>query len=307
MEVTNNSELFRGIPVARRLRYILEYVPLLFLVWILSLLPYNLSLSFGKALGRIVSASIRSRYQIAWKNITESFPELPEEKVRAIIKSCWENLGMGLSEFSKIPNLSKEKFNSLVRVDGLNHIVDSHKTGRGALIFTAHYGAWEIAAQLLPFSGFQTAVIARRVKNPYVNELVNRIRGTNGIKVILAKNALRESLRWLKQGNILVVLIDHRITEGNLQIPFFGKPANTTALPAILALRYLVPVHSAVGFRENEKIHIQFSPALEFSDLKQTERERGIYEATLRMNAVIEDWIRKSPEMWLWIHNRWKI
>lgn len=292
------------IPFVRRLRYVFEYVSLRFLMWILSVLPYRTSLLAGRKIGRIAGILVRSRYKIAQKNLLESFPGISNEKVDEIIGGCWENLGRGVTEFSKIPKISKDKFFSLSIIDGLEHVQESLKAGRGLLLVTAHYGSWELAAQILPFSGFRAAVVARRVKNPFVNDFVNRVRSTNGIQVILARNAVRESIRWLKEGNILIMLTDHRIIEGGLQVPFFGRNASTTSLPAILALRYSVPVHAVYCEREGEKIVVRFDSKIDFSDL--TQKEEDIYEATLRISQLLESRIKEHPEMWLWIHNRWK-
>jgi KDO2-lipid IV(A) lauroyltransferase len=169
---------------------------------------------------------------------------------------------------------------------------------------TGHFGAWELGARFWPAQGFRTAVVARRIKNPLVDAWVTGIRSSGGVRVIPAREAVRESVRWLKQGNLLGILIDHRVTEGGLKIDFFGRPAFTTALPAILALRYGVPVHPVHSWREKDKVKVHIAPAMDFSDLKS--RDESITEAVSRMNKVVESWVRERPEAWLWIHNRWK-
>ncbi len=221
---------------------------------------------------------------------------------------------MGAAEFThlslgQVPTgtcpKDSDELSSLTDSTGLEFVRQSYKKGKGVLIFTAHYGVWELGGKFWPESGFKTAVVARRIKNPYVNELVTHIREGSGAKVILARDAVRESIRWLKEGGLLAVLIDHRVTAGGLAIPFFGKPAYTTSLPAILALRYDIPIHPAYCIRDGKKFKVQIDPAMDFSDLKPT--EEGIQEATLRMNKVVEGWIRQHPQAWLWIHDRWKV
>ncbi|MBI3012740.1 MAG: lysophospholipid acyltransferase family protein [Elusimicrobia bacterium] len=155
-----------------------------------------------------------------------------------------------------------------------------------------------------PELGFKMAVVARRVKNPYVNDMVTRFRSCSGTQVILARNAVRETIRWLKAGNVTTMLIDHRVMEGGLRVPFFGRPAYTSSLPAVLALRYSIPVHCARCWKDGDTIRLQFERKMDFSGLEQS--QEGVAEATQRMNRVIEGWIRERPELWLWIHNRWK-
>lgn len=293
------------IKFTKRIKHIAEYVAVRLIAGALSLLPRSRALVAGRYIGRLISRLMVSRSALARKNILASFPGIKKEEVNIIVNKCWENLGAGVGEFIKLPGMSKEEVFSFAKIEGIQHLQKSYKAGKGVLIVTAHYGAWELGAKVWPFSGFQTAVIARRTKNPWVNDLVTRIRSCEGMKVILSRDAVRESLRWLKQGNLLAVLIDHNVTEGGLKIPFFGRPAYTTSLPAILALRYGIPVHPVYCWREGDLAKIHIAPGLDFSDL--TSNEADISEATLRMNAVVESWIRERPECWLWIHNRWKI
>jgi Kdo2-lipid IVA lauroyltransferase/acyltransferase len=103
---------------------------------------------------------------------------------------------------------------------------------------------------------------------------------------------------------MVVVLMDHRVREGDLQVPFLGRPAYTTGFPAIVALKGEVPIHFMRCFREGNNVRVQFTPAMDFSDLPHG--KEGILPATKKMNAVWENWIKEKPEPWLWIHNRWK-
>ncbi len=293
------------VKLSKQIQHLAEYIALRFVAAWLSLLPYTQALWIGRAIGRLIGLLLASRDLIAKNNILASLPEISEKEADRIVIECWKNLGEGAAEFVKLPSLSKEEILAVTDFEGIEPLRQSYATGKGVLMITAHYGAWELGAKFWPFSGFETAVVARLVKNPWVNDFVTKIRACEGVKVILSRDAVRETVRWLKHGKLLALLIDHRVTEGSLKIPFFGRPASTTALPAILALRYGVPVHMVHSWRENGRVKIHVSPALDFSGLKATESD--IAEATLRMNAVVENWIRERPSAWLWIHNRWKI
>jgi len=288
-----------------KIKFLIEYLFVRTIVSFIAFFSRTRAQAIGKMLGQFTNILLPSRFRIARKNLIESFPGISEERVKAIVEHCWENLGEGLGEFVKMPGMSKEELYSYVELEGLEGLHSSYRAGKGVLIFTAHYGAWELGSKFWPYSGFRTAVVARRIKNPYVDNLVTGVRSADGVKVILARDAVRESIRWLKQGNLLAVLIDHRVTEGGLQVPFFGRAASTTSLPALLALRYSIPVHPVHCWREGEKVKIHIAPAMDFSDLTQSQED--IFEATLRMNAIVEDWVRERPECWLWIHNRWKM
>ncbi len=292
------------LSLKKRVKYSLEYAGVRFLALLLRSFSRTRNLWAGRKIGRLINRMMGSRKEIARSNILASISEISVRQTDDIIRKCWENLGAGVAEFVKLPGMTRDEVFSFSEIEGLEHLKKSYAEGKGALIVTAHYGAWEMGAKIWPFSGFRTAVVARRVKNPFVNEFVTKIRSCEGVRVIPARDAVRESIKWLKNGNLLAVLIDHRVTEGGLKIPFFGRNAFTTTLPAILALRYGVPVHPVHCWREEDRVKVHVAPPLDLSDLSVNELD--IIQATKRMNAVVESWVRERPEAWLWIHNRWK-
>jgi KDO2-lipid IV(A) lauroyltransferase len=287
-----------------RFAYFLEYAFARTLFGGLRALPEGAGRAVGRALGRGVGRLVSSRSRRAADNLRLAFPDADESQVRQWVGQCWENLGEALWEFSEIPGMTPEEYFRRVDVDGLDYVQKSTAQGKGVVLLTAHYTNWEYTTQFLTFSGIKLAVIARRMKNPFVNDFINDIRARNSINVFLHKNAVRESIRWLKQGNTVGMLIDQRITDGGAQIPFFGRPAYTTTLPALLALRLGSPIHMVHCWREGRKLKIQVSPAVDTAGLESNEKD--ILELTTRLNGIVESWVRERPPMWLWIHNRWK-
>jgi KDO2-lipid IV(A) lauroyltransferase len=220
------------------------------------------------------------------------------------VTGCWQNLGQLAAEIANLPSLTKEKFFSIVDMKGIEHVQDSYAKGKGLLMICGHYGPWEFYLQSFALSGIPIEIVARRIKNPYVDALVTHYRTIHGTQIILSKNAARNTLRALKEGKMVGILIDHNVREGGLRIPFLGRMANTTSLPAILALRLGVPVHFIRGWREGEKIKSEILPAMNFAGVPNN--PEGIEKVTQMMCKVFEDWIREKPENWFWIHNRWK-
>lgn len=212
---------------------------------------------------------------------------------------------MSLAEFAKGPGLSREDFHKRVDVEGMEHLLESHKKGKGVLAFTAHYGNWELNTLAIAFTGVPLAAVARRMKNPYVNDFITRTRSRSNVQVFMHKNAVRDSIRWLKKGNVLGLLIDQRITDGGVTVPFLGRPAYTTTMLALLALRLGSPVHAVHCTREGERVRVRVDPAMDLS--KYQPAEADIIRATAEMTAVMESWVRERPPLWLWIHDRWKM
>jgi KDO2-lipid IV(A) lauroyltransferase len=246
----------------------------------------------------------KRRTRIARENLRWAFPDASSEQIQAWTRRFWGELGQTVWEFGRLSQLSPEEYRAAVDMRGLEHLRASYAQGKGVLLFGAHIGNWEYTAPFVSLGGMRLAAIARRIKNPSVDDMVTRVRTRFGARVILHRNAVKESLRWLRSGGALGLLFDQRITEGGLSLPFFGRPARTTTLPALLALRVGCPVHPLHSYRENGRLVIECQPALEIPSLPPT--PENIEGLMMKMTAVVEGWIRRHPEQWLWIHNRWK-
>jgi len=288
-----------------RFRFFVEYLFARGLFAVFGHLPSFFGRPLGRFLGRTIGRFTPRRRAVALDNLTHAFPGETPGNLRGFLGEVWAGLGEWFWEFSQLPRLTPVQHQEAVHLEGVDGLHASQSLGRGVLIFTAHCGNWEYVPSVLALSGLPLAMIARRTKNPHVNAFITAIRERFGARVFLHKNAVRESLRWLKSGNVLGLLFDQRITDGGLISPFFGRPAHTTGLPALLALRVRCPVHPIATWREKGKIFIKIGPAMEIPDAPPT--SENIAALTDRMNVLVETMVRDHPTQWLWIHNRWKI
>lgn len=234
-----------------------------------------------------------------------AFPGASPEEVEGWVRGMWENLGTAAWEFSLLGRMSREDYRGYVSMEGTYFLEEARRRGKGVVLFTAHYTNWEYTSPFVSLQGHPLAVIARRMKNPYVNDFITRVRSRFDIRVILHREAVRESLRWLKKGNTLGLLFDQRITDGGVTVPFLGRPAYTTTLPALLALRVGAPVLPVHCWRDDRGLHMHVDKPLDTSGYRPVEED--VVRLTARMTEVVEEWIRRRPAAWLWIHNRWKM
>ncbi len=258
----------------------------------------------GRFLGRMAGRVLKKRTQLAQKNMRLAFPSASDEQVQVWSQQCWESLGMALSEFAKAYGMSEKDYFDWVDVQGTEHLQKAYAKKKGVILFTAHYTNWELILPYMPLTGMPLAVVARRMKNPFVNDLVTRMRSRLNVQVLMHKNAVRESMKWLKKGNVLGLLIDQRITDGGVSVPFLGKAAHTTIMPALLALRMNVPVVPVFSLRVGKQIRVRFCEEMDFS--KYEANEADMVKATRDMTQKMEEWIQENPAYWLWIHDRWK-
>ena len=113
-------------------------------------------------------------------------------------------------------------------------------------------------------------------------------------------NGVRETIDYIKKKHSIALMIDQRVSEGEM-INFFGKPALTTTLPAQLAFKYnlkIIPVY--IQRIENDKFRIEFQNEINPYDFQDK------LELTKELNKIIEKMIIKNPNQWIWTHNRWK-
>jgi KDO2-lipid IV(A) lauroyltransferase len=175
-----------------------------------------------------------------------------------------------------------------------------------ALVLTAHVGNWELLALAHRLTGYPLTVVVRPLDSPAVEALADRLRRRAGVELIAKRGALRPVLDALGRGRLVAILLDQNATrrEG-VFVPFFGRPANTSKSLALLAVRTRTPVVPVFVRRERPGRHrVVVHPALEPPATKDA--RRGIVEFTARCTRVIEAEVRRHPEQWLWIHDRWR-
>jgi Kdo2-lipid IVA lauroyltransferase/acyltransferase len=287
-----------------RVRYLLEYALVRALDGAFRALPDAAGRALGRGAGRLLAGALPSRTRRAEANLAQAFPDAPPEQVRRWARECWANIGEAAWEFGALARLDDAEFCRRVALEGAEGAHESLKAGRGVILVGAHFTNWECQSRRVTLAGLPTAAIGRLIKNPYVNDFVMRRRDEAGVRAMLHRDAVKESLRWLKQGKVLGVLIDQRITDGGTRVPFFGRDAFTTILPAFLALRLGAALHPIHTWRERNGLRTRIDPAVDVSGLKPVEAD--VLELTRRLTAVVEGWARERPPMWLWIHDRWK-
>jgi KDO2-lipid IV(A) lauroyltransferase len=267
----------------------------------LARVPERIGRPGGRGLGRLVGRLLSRRSRRAADNLRAAFPEAGAAAVQGWVEGMWSNLGEALWEFAQVPRLTPERFSAWVDVDGMEGLRASVEKGKGVILFSGHMANWEWGAFSSAFAGLSIAAVARRMKNPYVNDYLTRIRSSHGVNLFLHKNAVREGMRWVKGGNVLGLLIDQRITAGGTAVTFFGRPAFTTTMPALLAFRTGAAVHGLRSWRESGRLKISITPAMDMDAFNG-----DAAAATAAMTAELERWIRAAPAYWLWMHDRWK-
>jgi KDO2-lipid IV(A) lauroyltransferase len=270
-------------------------------------LPLRVALKVGAALGRLAYVVDRRHRRITQANLNLALGrEKSAEELRRIAGECYANLGRSVAEFCHLPSVNKQNLSQWVSYEGLDNFISAYKRGKGVLFITAHFGNWELLAYAQALIGYPSNIVIRPLDNKYLDRVVNQYRTRNGNRVIPKKNAVKEILRSLHQGQPLGILIDQNVSVGDrVFVDFFGRPASTLTAPAILAQRTGAAVIPAFIIRRPEGGHkIVFEPEIVLQ--RSGNRQQDIQINMQRFTQVVEKYVRRYPEQWFWMHRRWK-
>ena len=269
-------------------------------------LPLSSAIRLGMALVRFGRLFPKLRHT-AERNLQLAFPEISETDRRRLLLGCFENLGRLLAVFSHFTGSNDEKLANLIEPVGLDHLVAAKEHGRGVILFTGHVGAWELTSFGLSMLGHPLSFLVRRIDNPKIEELIDLARAHRGNRSIDKRFAAREMLKILQTGGTLGILVDlNTLDREAIFADFFGIPAATTFMVAKLALRTgaeVLPVF-APWDKSKRKFLLKVGPALLFEGTG--EEQEDVRRLTQAFTKVVEDYVRRYPDQWLWIHRRWK-
>src|SRR4030095_15357186 len=289
-----------------KLQTSLEYTAARIVLSIVGALPFRQSIRLGRFFGLIaylVAGELRRTGEI---NLKLAFPEKTSEERRQLLKGCFESLGRALGVFSHFAD-PPESILSVLEPSGIEHLDQVKASGRGAILFTAHLGAWELTSYGLSLRGHQVSFLVRPIDNPKIEERVDRYRTRTGNRTLDKFSAARSMVKVLRSGEFLGLLIDLNALEDEaIFVNFFGVPASTNFMTAKLALRNDVPIIPvfAPWDKTRQKFLLQVNEPIEFA--RSDDEEADVRELTTRLTQHFEDQIRRYPDQWLWIHKRWK-
>jgi len=287
------------------MKHRLEYLIVRMLIAVVRFMPGVLVRACGTVLGLTFYFVDRAHRRIAERNLATAFPARPEAERRAIARAAFAHFGRLLFELLQFATLSPDEMRARVEVDGEDRSRLAYAQGKGVLFVTGHFGFWELQAMVHAVQVEPVAILARALDNPYLNGLLEDIRQRTGNTVVYRRGTIRRVMRTLHAGHGVAVLIDqHIVTRDAIYVDFFERPAATTSAVAALALRTgapVVPVFALPLGRGRYRM-IYEHPV----EPPRADSAEAIREFTQRCTDVLEMYVRRHPELWLWMHRRWR-
>jgi KDO2-lipid IV(A) lauroyltransferase len=266
-------------------------------------IPLPLGQALGRALGSLAYLVARRERNKALRNIGMAWPEWDEAKRRDTIKAMFRHFGMSLFEIAWMRNMDVAARDRLTDIEGAEPLLQALDAGRGVVVFTAHIGNWEWMSYAIGLFGRPTTVLQRERSAPEMNRYITEHRARSGVRTIDrgSVSASRQMIESIRSGGILAFLIDQNLRTDMVQVPFFGRPALTPIGPAKIAIRTEALAVTIFSRRLPGGRH-----HLTIGEPMQCRRGDDPVELTAHMTRVIEEEIRRAPEQWVWMHDRWR-
>jgi KDO2-lipid IV(A) lauroyltransferase len=287
--------------------YRLQTLPLAFLVRFVGMLPRPLARGAGIVLGRVVYYVHPRLRRVGQRNLEMAFPEKSPQERRQILRGVYASLGRLLAEFCLFPRYTLENVSQVAVYQGFENFEAAEKRGKGVLFLTGHFGGWEIGSFFHSLQGHPMKIVVRPLDNPYVDDLVTRYRTLHGNAVIGKQGFARGLLTAMRDNETVGILMDTNMTPPQgVFVDFFGIPACTAVGIARMALHSDAAVVPAFTIWDSvlRKYRVEFDPAIEV--VRTGDDEADAVTNTAIFNRVFEDYVRKYPDQWLWVHRRWK-
>lgn len=268
--------------------------------------PHDWSLAAGRRMGDLMSMVVRSRRRRVLSNLELALGEnLTSAQRHQIMRQVFHMFGQNLVETLMLPKMVRQGLGRYVQIEGWEHLEGAVQAGRGAIVFTGHFGNWEMIALAQGARGIHMDVVGRPPADVHLARHLNMTRTLTGNRDISKYKSARPMLRSLREGRTVGLVIDQNVGgDHGIFVPFFGRQASTTPALAVLALKTGVPLVPVFDYPENGRHRIIYDPPLE--NLPRGRGRADIHALTARVTSIIEEKVRRRPDLWLWMHNRWR-
>ncbi len=287
--------------------YRLQYLLLAALVRLVGMLPRPLARAVGTTVGRLVYLLHPRLRRVGMRNLEMAFPAKSIAERRKILRGVYISLGRLLAEFCLFPSYTLANASKVAVYQGFENFEAAEKRGKGVLFLTGHFGGWEIGSFFHSLQEHPMRIVVRPLDNPYVDDLVTRYRTLHGNSVIGKQGFARGLLAAMEGNETVGILMDTNMTPPQgVFVEFFGIPACTAVGIARVALHTDAAVVPAFTIWDPvlRKDRVAFGPARELG--RTGDGEADAVANTALFNRIFEDYVRKYPEQWLWVHRRWK-
>lgn len=266
----------------------------------------SLSLWMGRHIGNLVYYLNKRQRRTGYLNLKAALGyKIPPKELKKILRKSYQNLGRMLAEITKFPSLNKKYLDKFIKIEGLEYAEKVKEKGTGLIFLTAHFGNWELSAQIAGLKGFPMKVLAKAQRYERLNNLLNAYRNNNNCRVVAKGWGIKSILRSLKHNETLGILGDQDSRRDDLFVDFLGR--SVLAAKGVFSLASktgstIIP--SFITRKDGPKHTLYMNRPLEFK--KEMLRETDIKKYLQEFHNMLARHIKDKPEEYLWIQKRWR-
>jgi KDO2-lipid IV(A) lauroyltransferase len=285
----------------------LQYWPVALFVRAVGALPRPLAHGIGIFLGKLTYHLHPRLRRVGMRNLELAFPGKSLAERRRILRGLYVSLGRLLGEFCLFPYYTRENVGEIAVYQGFENFDAAERRGKGVLLLTAHFGGWEVGSFFHSLCGHPMQIVVRPLDNAPLDALVTRYRGLHGNTMIGKQEFARALISAMRSNRTVGILMDTNMTPPQgVFVDFFGRGACTASGLARVALKTGATVVPAFTIWDDvlRKYRVEFDRPLELA--RTGDDEADAVANTAKFTKVIEEYVRRYPEQWLWVHRRWK-
>ena len=284
----------------------IEYALFMSLVFFAKLLGINKVRYPAKLISYILFYLFPIRKETVIDNLQTAFPELKKNEIKKIAFNNYYSFLITLFELMCFPYIPRAKLHSLVEFENMDLIEKKLKLGKGLMLFTAHFGNWELGAAAFGSKIKRVLnVIAKQQRNPYVTQWLNNMRETFGNKVIPLGMSIRTIYSVIKESALLGVVGDQRGPKEGMRVKIFGKETAVYQGSAEIALKNGTPIVCVMIERQEDYKYKGVFEEIKTDSLSGEHKDK-VYSVMQQYMTILESYVRQSPEQWFWMHKIWK-
>ncbi len=267
-------------------------------------LPRDLALPLFEAGGSLAHLILGRGRRMARHNLHLIYGDRSE--ANRLSRIVYRELGRNVVDLARLEIISSSELNSLVEVEGYDHLQKAIDRGRGIIGVTGHIGNWELLASWLGCRGVDLTVFSSSSFDPKLGERLVRLRARHGVRSIVRSetDCLREIFRTLHRGGMLGLLMDLRSRSMGVDTVFLGRPARAVTGPVRIAMKTgasLVPM--ACWRMGDDRYQLVIDEPVRL--VSTGNMDADIIENTRRCMQIIETYIHRVRTQWVWMHDRW--
>ena len=292
--------------IRRKIRYSIVYRFVQFLIFLSNITPRVWWLKFCGVLGRVAHLFAAQTRRLVVKHLAFAFPDKSRKAVNKLAGDMFEMLGKNAGEMLRATRVKAlQDLETFLVTEGLENYETAIKKGKGVIFLTCHLGAFDLQVSNMALRGLNPNIIGTPLKDERLNQLLWNYRNMHGAIAIERGRETFRLIKVLKSGGSVALLIDQDTKVKSRFVNFFGKPAATPVGATVLAMKTgaaIVPTYVHLG--KDWKQHMHILPEIPIT--LTGDDEADMVSNTQRLTNFIEDVIRKYPEQWVWMHERWK-